>query len=494
MVNDLIFCAPEQVGISSKNVLTFMNRLKDRKTNLHSFMMVRDGKIFAEAYSKPFHKDFMHRLYSSSKTFVSMAIGKLIGEGKIKLEDKIMDLLPEFANHSQHRWIKECTVEDALKMAVPMLTDTYFARDYKEWAWTFFNHPQRSKALKPAGTIFNYNTSGTFILGVIVEKITGKTFLEYLRPEFDKIGVSKDIWCVKSPDGYAWGGSGVVCTLRDFAKFAELILYKGNYKGEQLLPRDYIEKATTKQIFNVTNNHVTMLHNYGYGYQIWITKHGFALLGMGCESAFCFPDKNLMFVCQGDTQCNGDTEADYLFEQFTYEIYEKMQDQPLESDDNYKLKKAIEDFKLNVDYGKAHSDYEKQVNGKIYDLDENAMGWKWFKFDFDNDKGKLTYENARGIKVIEFGYNNLLKGKFPETNFYGEQVDKPSNRQFDSMSDLSWVEDRKILLRNYIIDSSLGSCFMIFSFKGNDVGISMQKRAEFFMSDYQGFAGGTVRE
>ena len=203
-----------------------------------------------------------------------MAIGKLISEGKIKLEDKIMDLLPEYANQDQHRWIKDCTVEDALKMSVPMLTDTYFARDYAEWAWTFFNHPTRSKALKPAGTVFNYNTSGTFILGVIVEKITGKTCLEYLRPEFDKIGVSKDIWCVKSPDGYAWGGSGVVCTLRDFAKFAELILYKGEYKGEQLLPRDYMEKMTSKQISNIQGNAYTTLSTQGYGYQTWITNYG----------------------------------------------------------------------------------------------------------------------------------------------------------------------------------------------------------------------------
>ncbi|MBQ9756284.1 MAG: serine hydrolase, partial [Clostridia bacterium] len=348
MVNDLIFCTPEQAGLESKRISTFIKHLKDRKTNLHSFMMVRDGKILAEAYCKPFNKDFMHRLYSSSKTFVSVAIGKLIGEGKIKLEDKIMDLLPQYANDAQHKWMKECTVEDALMMSVPMLTDTYFARDYKEWAWTFMNHPTRSKALKPAGTIWNYNTSGTFILDVIVEEITGKTFLEYLRPEFDKIGVSKDIWCVKSPDGYAWGGSGVVCTLRDFAKFAELVLNKGNYKGEQLLPRWYMERATSKRICNLLDNHYTMLHNRGYGYQIWITEHGYALLGMGSEFAFCFPEKNFMFVCQGDTQANGDTEGDYIYEQLIYTVYKYLQDEPLkETEDTEKLKEELANLQLH---------------------------------------------------------------------------------------------------------------------------------------------------
>jgi len=96
-------------------------------------MMVRNGKILTEAYYKPFDKDFMHRLYSSSKTYVSIAIGMLIGEGKIRLEDRISDLMPDLVQIEQHKWMQECTVEDALKMSVPMLTDTYFALDYKEW-------------------------------------------------------------------------------------------------------------------------------------------------------------------------------------------------------------------------------------------------------------------------------------------------------------------------------------------------------------------------
>ena len=270
------------------------------KINLHSFLIARGGKILTEAYYKPFDKDFQHRLYSCSKTYVALAVGRLIGEGKIRLDDKIMDLLPEYANENAHRWLKECTVEDALKMSVPQLSDTYIARDYKEWAWTFFNHPTRSKALKPGSTVFNYNTSGSFILDVIVEKITGVTFLEYMRPVFDKIGVAEDIWCVKAPDGYSWGGSGVVTTLRDFAKVAELLLRKGEYEGEQLLPRDYMEKMTSKQICNIEASASSIFVCQGYGYQTWMTSHGFAMNGMGSQFAFCFPEKDMLFVCQAD--------------------------------------------------------------------------------------------------------------------------------------------------------------------------------------------------
>ena len=96
---------------------------------MHSFMMVRNGKILTEAYYKPFDKDFKHRIYSSSKTYVSMAVGLLIEEGKLRLEDKICEVIPELVEKEQHEWLKECTIEDALKMSVPMLTDTYFELD-----------------------------------------------------------------------------------------------------------------------------------------------------------------------------------------------------------------------------------------------------------------------------------------------------------------------------------------------------------------------------
>ena len=187
-------------------------------------------------------------------------------------------------------------------------------------------------------------------MDVLVEKLTGKTFLEYLRPIFDKIGVSKDIWCVRSPDGYAWGGSGVICTLRDFAKFAELLLYKGECKGEQLLPKWYMEKATSKQISNIRDNHFTMQRTQGYGYQIWITKQGFAMLGMGSQFAFCFPEKNLLFVCQGDTQSDSDSEGDYIYENFVHEIYEYLQDEPCTVGEDYeRLQTELSLLALNVD-------------------------------------------------------------------------------------------------------------------------------------------------
>ena len=86
------------------------------------------------------------------------------------------------------------------------------------------------------------------------------------------------------------------------------------------------------------------------------------MLGMGSQMAFCFPEKNFMFVCQGDTQCDGDTEGDYIYEQLVHEVYENITDEQLQDSDCYQqLNKELENLELNVDYGKAHEEFEKEI-------------------------------------------------------------------------------------------------------------------------------------
>lgn len=489
MVKDLIFKKPEEEGIPSSGILAVLKKIKDFKINLHSFMIVRHGNIIAEAYAKPFDKNFEHRLYSCSKTYVSIAIGKLIGEGKLKLSDKIADFFPEYVKDTADELILETTVEDALKMSVPMITDSYLIKRDENWAKSFFGVP----SLKPSGTVFNYNTSGSFILGVLVEKITEKPFEEYLRPIFDEIGIGK-VSCIKSPDGFSWGGSGIICTMRDFAKFGEFIMHKGEYNGKQLISREYMEKATSKQISNLTENCYTPMCGQGYGYQIWITDFGFGLYGMGSQNVFCYPDKDIMFVCNGDTQCSFDFDSDIILDAVNDYIYRPAKDSPLPEKMNSfnKLKAELDGFSLNVGYGKAHTVYESKINGVKYALDKNKMEIKWFKLHFTGDQGVFEYENKRGIKEIKFGLEKYVQNTFPETHYYGMQVSVPSNKEPDCIASASWTEEQKLLIRVYIIDTSFGNCFMTFGFKGDSVGIMMQKRAEFFMDKYDGYAKGKI--
>lgn len=482
--------APESVGIPSCAISRFIDKVKKYKMNIHSFAFLRRGNVAAEAYAKPFFdENFMHRLYSSSKSVVSLAIGKLVKENKICLSDKICDYFPEFTDDKTDESIKSITIEDMLVMSVPPFTDSYAIRTDLPWTESFF----KVKGVKPSGTIFDYNSSATFLLGVLVEKLTDKSFIDYLRPDLDKIGVGKNIYCVLSPDGHAWGGSGVVCTMRDFIKICLLVAAKGEHNGENLLPKDYLDRATTKRVSNYTRNDYAPRKSEGYGYQFWITDKGYSTYGMGSQYAFFFPDKDFLFVCNGDTQVSGDDFCGEFLYEWVSEVYDEITDEKLDTGGDYEtLKKKISEFSLPDFCGVKETGFSKEINGKEYLLRSNDMGIKWLKVAFDGDEGYFEYENARGVKRLGFGLCGYKRGKFPETNFYSVRAGVPSGTEQDCIVAAEWVEEKKLLIRAYVIGSNFGNVFITLGFKGNEVGVSMQKRAEFFLDDYQGFAYGTL--
>ncbi|MBR2471803.1 MAG: serine hydrolase, partial [Clostridia bacterium] len=406
MIKDLQIVSPESEGIKSEDILEFIKCLEYHKINLHSFLMARNGKIVAEGYVPPFDKDFAHRIYSSSKTYVAMATGLLITNGKLKLTDKITDFLTDYIDSDLHKWKKEMTVEDCLTMSLPMWDMPVPPEDPHRACYNSLN---LRVVHRPSGTLFQYNTGADF-LAAAIKSITGQEFIEYLRPIFDEIGVSKDIWCVKSAEGYCWGGSGVICTLRDFAKFGEFVQNKGLVNGKQMIDRDFMEKATSTQICNLYANNYMPLKTGGYGYLMWITPDAACFRGMGAQTCVCFNEKNFMFVCQGDTQSDNDVQDATIYDMVKYLVYDRIGEKKEEGEAYLQLQEKLKNLKAPM-YGEPHSDFEKEIDGKTYVLDDNPLGWENFRFDFSKDgkEGTITYENNRGVKTVKFGMGELKK-------------------------------------------------------------------------------------
>ena len=490
MISDLDFVSPESCGIPSENILKFIEILEYNKINIHSFMMARGGKIFAEAYVKPFDEHFLHRLYSSSKTVVALAVGKLITEGKLHYDDRLADIFRDFIEIELDEYQKEATVLDALTMTLPYMPGSKDTKELRDtWTADCFN---RTRGIRPSGAFFTYG-DGANLLAVAVELITGKSFVEYLRPEFDKIGVSRDIWCAKDPEGYAWGGSAVICNLRDFAAIGEFVMNKGAVGGEQLISREYMERATSMQIDNLHKPNYSPYKTEGYGYLTWITKEGFAMRGAACQNVFCFPEKNLLFACQADTWASGvggdAPHNDILYQAFKFLVYDCAGEALPEGESTKILAERLKCINP-PSFGAAHSDFEREINGVTYILDENPMGWKYFKLDFSGDEGTLTYENARGVKKISFGCGYRMRGSFPETHYYDKQKGVPAGRGLDTLSVAEWRLDNVLLLRVNLIDTGFGSIFFHFTFVGDRVALNADRMAEFALNDYHGLCGG----
>ena len=492
MVKDLNFVSPESQGVKSKEILKFVDYLKREKLNFHSFMFVKDGNILGEAYAKPFiDENTLHRIYSSGKTYVAMAIGKLIGDKLLSLDDKLISFFPEFDINLVNEKHRETTVRDALTMSVPLDFPVY-ATD-NNWMRGFFLNEQNPCSID-TGVVFRYSTPATFILCVIIRRLTGKSYLEVLRPIFDKIGVGDDIWCVLSPDGYEHGGSGTMTTLRDFAKMGEFIMNKGCVDGEQLIPLEYMEQATSKQISTYVLDDFYEKNVYhptksnGYGFQMWMHKHGFCLLGIYNEKIICFPEKNFMFVVMGDSHIS----ADYWYSRLE-DIYLSISDTPLEESEDYSiLQKELAGYNMPVGYGEKHSITEEKVNGATYKLNENCMNIDSFTLDLKEDEGTFNFVKNGENKVIKFGLEKFVLDYFPETHYPNEQLRQPANRMSKCVSSASWVDEKTLLIRAHSIDTFIFSVHTYLTFNGDKVVLNMQSVAESFMKkgEYSGLVQG----
>lgn len=481
---------PEQAGISSKYVQKLLAVLTKKNYAMHSIIIAHKEKIFFEKYWEPYDENSLQRIYSAGKSFVSLAIGFLCDEGKIGLDDKIVKFFPKYDKDNLSEYLREQTVRDMLTMSTASLDEHWMKLGIKDRTEYYFTRPQN----RPASTIYNYDSTGSYLLGVIVEHVSGKNFIEYLRGKlFDKIGVSQEIECLKTPEGYLWADSGIRCTARDFLYVAQFAANRGQWRGEQLLSCEYMEKATTKQVFNACDGFGGSTR-YGYGYQFWITQdNGFSFNGMGNQFAICMPDLELVFVCTADNQfCAASQEV--IFDAFFDLIAENISPHPMKTDaSSYQsLLEYSHSLKLATAPGEEYSAYENAVNNVEFILHDNPMKIKRIKLCFEeNREGYLLFENDCGKKKLTFGMKKNVFSLFPKDDMPDETgaVNTPGN-QYRCATSAAWVEERKLFIKSQIIDKYLGNLNITIGFKNNRVGIHMIGNAEYFLADYNGFAGG----
>lgn len=479
--------APESVGLPSGAVLDFIETLERREVNLHSFLMMRHGKICAEGYYENYAEEKLQRMYSSSKSITSIAVGLMIDEGKLRLDDKIADHFPEYMPRNPHRYLLETTIEDMLKMATPF-TWALDSTGTDHWVKGFLS----SQPTHPPGTIFKYETSSITTLGALVEKLSGKPLIEYLRERLAPLGISEDARCLKGPDNYSWGGSGILITLRDMAKFAYLMTNGGRFDGKQLLSEAYVKQATARQIFNDVYSEGSR-RNRGYGYQIWILDDGvFAFCGLYSQLAICCPAQDFIFCVTADN--SGSQIKDRLiYEELFHKIIPQLSDPLPENQVDYQaLQNKCGNLKLLVESGAKDSPVSSRINGVTYSLADNELQITSLRFVFDGDCGSLCYVTPRGKKQIQFGFGKNVMCRFPETHYFGEQILTSSGKEPRVYSSAAWADETTLVIRTHLVDEYLGILNMTFSFKGDEIGVFMHKDAEFFFDEYQGFAGGVI--
>lgn len=291
---------PEAQGVSSSALLGFIDTAEQKINALHSFMLVRHGHVIAEGWWAPYAAQLPHQMFSLSKSFTSTAVGLAIAEGKFTIEDPVLKFFPDEAPEKPSANLRAMRVRDLLTMSTGQHNEDIQNFPYGSEESVVKKFLALPVTHKP-GTFFVYNTPASYMLSAIVQKTTGQSVLEYLRPRlFEPLGIENPTW-EASKQGVSMGGFGLSIRTEDIARFGQLYLQRGKWQGRQLVPETWTTTATSRWMSNGSNPESDW--EQGYGFQFWRCRHS-VFRGDGAHGQFCvvFPELDAVLAITSGTR------------------------------------------------------------------------------------------------------------------------------------------------------------------------------------------------
>ncbi len=385
----------EEHGIPAEAVQEMEAQLKAFRIPMHGYLLLQGRSIVGEKYYAPYDADSLHRMYSVTKSFTALAMGLLVRQGRVSLSDPICSYFPEYVSEGEtHPWCREMTIEDMLTMRTCHSSTTYKRYESPDWTESFF----KVKPDHVPGTLFSYDTSSSHVLTALTEKLTGMSTIDYMRHNLlNVLGFSKNAYILADPVGISQGGSGLMCTLRDMAKVAYLCCHYGNLDGEQLLPKDFMQKALTKQV--TTALQPKLDEQYGYGYFFWMPREeGFCMYGMGGQLALCFPKLDFCLLTMADA--NGiPAGLQIMYDCFYRTVFPWLKEHREENPLAFEASRAMEEREKS--WRQAEAQTRKETEGLKYRFYKNSMGLAWIAFHWQQEYMELA--NDQGTFTFSFG-------------------------------------------------------------------------------------------
>jgi CubicO group peptidase (beta-lactamase class C family) len=402
---DLPRSTPEAQGIPSAAVFALVEQAEETVDALHSLMVLRHGHVVAEGWWAPYRREDPHVLFSLSKSFASTGIGLAAAEGRLSIDDPVISFFPGEAPAAPSANLKAMRVRDLLSMSTGHHAEVierfpYVDPDVSQTR-AFLALPV---AHKP-GTHFVYNTPASYMLSAIVQQVTGTTLLDYLRPRlFEPLGIGAPRWDA-TPHGVSLGGFGLSVRTEDVARFGQLYLQRGTWNGRRLLPEDWVEAATARQVSNGSNPESDW--DQGYGYQFWRARHG-AYRGDGAFGQYCIvmPKLDAVVVFTAGTR-----DMPAIQDLVWRHLLPAMQPNPLPDDPggHARLTQKLAGLVLAPPAGAHASRAEQRVANRTYEFPKNDGGIDALRVEFGTAPALTIRVGGRDHRV-PFGRGTWARG------------------------------------------------------------------------------------
>jgi CubicO group peptidase (beta-lactamase class C family) len=452
-------------------------------------MFIRHGKVIAEGWWEPYGKEYKHLLYSASKTFTATGIGLAVSENRLKLTDKVISFFPYSLPDSISDYMRELTVQNLLTMSVGQDPEPRSMGSGGDWITTFIG----SAPVHKPGSVFKYNNMATFMLSAIVQQVTGQTLYEYLQPRiFKPLAIQGIDWDL-NPQGINLGMIGLRLKTEDLAKFGQLLIQNGVWKGKQLLPKEWVKEATSFKIesLDAGNKAPKDLNDWaqGYCYQMWRGRNNSVRLdGMAGQFVMLFPDKDAFVVFTANAR-NTQNELNLIHD---YLIPAIKSDKPLPGNTelNNVLQKRQADLSLKpvVTAGLSASEFEAQISGKEFSLAENSNNIQSVYFTFNEDDCSFAIKRDNKIVVIKAGPESWKKSNTVSASLLNppRDVSKSVDANYKTLQPVikvaasySWTDKNTLELTARFIEENLGSETIVCKFTDTfgNINVSIEPKA-----------------
>ena len=435
----------------------FVQRLQKEDVNMHGFILSVNGEEKAEAYYAPFREGQPHRMYSVSKTMTGIAVGMLMDEGKLALDDRITEFFQDWLPENPDERLLSLTIRDMLRMATCYRWTTYREGVDENWAKTFFT----GTPTHAPGTVFYYDTGCSQALAALVKRLSGREVIDYLEERlFAPLGCRDDRYWLRDPSGCCQGGTGLCMSLRDMHRVA-LCLLNG---GEGIIPAWFAREMGEKHIETLLQANEE--EQYGYCWQCWRTRAGYAMYGLGGQLAVVCPDKKTVLSTIADTRLDP-CGVQRIYNAFFEEIYPYIGQEDMES----------AAFKLTVHTVPDQKGFGIPETGVYHFPEENQLGLKWLQLKGDC----LYYENARGKVRLPFG-----RGK-------NEKIPYPGWPAVPALASGGWAEKDLLRVRCYAVGDAPCGFDMLVRFSGRLATVQCRKSYDPVTVGYDGVATGALQ-
>ncbi len=391
---------PESVGVPPTALATLLRSLKELDS-LNSLMILRHGKVCFECWWRPFAPDLRHILFSLSKSFTSMAVGFARAEGRLGLDDLLVDFFPERSAAVTDPKMRRVTLRHLLTMSsghAACARQAMFADPDGDWVRGFLS----STLDWEPGSRFAYNSAATYMLAAVVRRLTGANVREYLIPRlFAPLGVVPGTW-ERCPRGTDVGGWGLYLRTEDIAKFAQLLLQGGVWEGREILPADYLREATAKQIDNSMNEAPDW--KCGYGFQFWRGQHGFRGDGAAGQYAVVLPEEDMAIATTA-----GLSDMQQVLTRFWDLLLPALRPAPLPDDPAGRA--VLAELTRSLAIPLAVGDVARRHAPAAWDFAPNPAGIARVEFACEGDACSLVFVTPRGRETLRAGFGHGLDNR-----------------------------------------------------------------------------------